>query len=151
MPVKRVSVFMQVLLLISALASTTAVAQQPGKWPDNIESLLFEYLSSLPGKTFPSLEVHCTRHTCVAVFTPTGDESSQLGNDELFPLHTKGWNVVSAGTGGTFDPATGAHISFVTFTNDGLEPEFPNPRERYRPPRFIPLVESHPVAADGNK
>ena len=56
-----------------------------------------------------------------------------------FPLHTKGWNVVSAGTGGTFDPATGAHISFVTFTNDGLEPEFPNPRERYRPPRFIPL------------
>jgi hypothetical protein len=147
MSVKRVPVLVRFLPLISALASTMGVAQQPRTWPDDIESLLFEYLSNLPGKTLPSLEVHCTEHGCLAVFIRTTDGTSVLGHEELSPIVAKGWNVVSIRTGGGFDPATGAHSSFVHFTNDGGGPPLPFPPQN-PPPRFIRLVGSHAVAPD---
>jgi hypothetical protein len=77
----------------------------------------------------------------LASFIPTGDESSELEKDELFPLHEKGWNVVSAGTAGSFDPATGAGKGFVHFSNDERVPGFPIPAS-HPPPRVLPPIVS---------
>lgn len=69
MLVKRVPVLVRFLPLISALASTMGVAQQPRTWPDDIESLLFEYLSNLPGR-------RCLPLRCIALNTAAWLSSS---------------------------------------------------------------------------
>ena len=135
---KKAPKFLRVLPLISAWISTMTVAQQPREWPNNIESLLLEYLSNIPGKTLLHLEVHCAEHHCVAVFDRTTDGTSDLGHDELSPIVGKGWNVVAMGTGGGVDRATGTRKGFVHFYNDEHDTELPPSRDP-PPPRFIPL------------
>jgi hypothetical protein len=138
---ERVAVFVRVLPLIAALVSTMAAAQQPGPWPDDIESLFFEHLSQIPGMSSVSIEVNCDEHTCLAVLTPTSGTLPELGHEELSPIVLeKRWNAISVGTGGSFDPATGASKGFVEITNDGRSrhPGFPRPPQD-PPPRFIPL------------
>jgi hypothetical protein len=127
-----------------------AAAQQPGRWPDDIESLLFGYLSQISGISTVSLEVDCDEHTCLAVLTPMSGTLPVLGHEELSPIVLeKGWNAVSVGTGGSFEPATGTGKFYVEITNDGRSrhPGFPHPPQDPAP-RFIPLADSPAVTSD---
>lgn len=113
-------------LAFSPIAFTQPVNPSPGPWPAGIENLLFDYLSSLPGLTFPLLTVRCDEHHCIATYVPAaGPPQRPLGNEELSPLIWKGWHVISVGTGGSFDPASGAGRSWIVFSNDESRPNFP--------------------------
>jgi hypothetical protein len=103
--------------LVAIAMSSVAVAAQEG-WPKNIESLLFQYLSALQEMKFTSLSVHCTPTVCEAVFTTVDGTPASPTSQQVVDLHAKGWNVVSAGTGSSFDPATREHKSTLTIAND---------------------------------
>jgi hypothetical protein len=128
------------------LAQTPSPA--PGPWPDDIESLLFDYLSELPGVTFPALDVRCGQHHCLATYVHAGGQPERTpGHEELSPLIWKGWHVISVGTGGSFDPATGETKGWIHFSNDGRAP--PHLPHHLPPLRLVPLGASAMQAIEG--
>ena len=111
----------RLFLALALLTSTAASAKEPSCFPEkclpeNIQELFRKYMAQIPSVQFVTLEVRCTHTDCVAAFV-SSDEESAMGSELLLPLYAKGWNIVSVGTAGSFDAATGERKQYVTISS----------------------------------